>query len=36
MKPNVVIAYPSFGDLAVEQDVLSRIDATIHHVGNLT
>jgi len=36
MKPNVVIAYPSFGDLAVEQDVLSRIDATIQHVGNLT
>ncbi len=36
MKPKVVIAYQSFGDLAVEKNVLSRIDADINHVGDLT
>lgn len=36
MKPKVVIAYPGFGDLAVETEVLSQIDADIHHVGNLS
>jgi D-3-phosphoglycerate dehydrogenase len=36
MKPNVVIAYPGFGDLEVEKRVLSRIDAEIKHVGDLT
>ncbi len=36
MKPKVVIAYQSFGDLEVEKNVLSRIDAEINHVGDLT
>ncbi|CAN5818097.1 C-terminal binding protein [soil metagenome] len=36
MKPKVMIAYQSFGDLEVEKNVLSRIDAEINHVGDLT
>ncbi|HMN27298.1 MAG TPA: C-terminal binding protein [Caldilineaceae bacterium] len=36
MKPKVLIAYSGFGDLAVEQEVLRRIDAEIIHTGDLT
>jgi D-3-phosphoglycerate dehydrogenase len=36
MKPTVVIAYASFGDLDVESQVLRAIDAQIIHTGELT
>ncbi len=36
MKPKVMIAYPGFGDLAVETQILRQIDADIQHIGNLS
>ncbi len=35
MNPTVVIAYPGFGDIDIEREILSAIDARIAHVGNL-
>ena len=35
MNPTVVIAYPGFGDIDIECEILSAIDARIAHVGNL-
>ncbi len=35
MKPKVLIAYPGFGDLTVETEILRQIDADIQHIGNL-
>lgn len=35
MKPKVLIAYPGFGDLTVETEILRQIDAEIQHIGNL-
>ncbi|MBI3958247.1 MAG: C-terminal binding protein [Chloroflexi bacterium] len=31
MKPTVVIAYPPFGDLQIEQDILQRLGGTVLH-----
>ncbi|MFN8492597.1 MAG: C-terminal binding protein [Caldilineaceae bacterium] len=36
MQPKVLIAYPGFGDLTVETQILRQIDAEIQHIGNLT
>lgn len=33
MKPTVVIAYPGFGDIEIEKEILSTIDANVVHVG---
>lgn len=33
MKPVVVIAYPGFGDIEVEKEVLAAIDAEVVHTG---
>ena len=35
MAPTVVIAYPGFGDIRIEEDMLSTIDANVSHVANL-
>ena len=35
MAPTVVIAYPGFGDIRIEEDMLSAIDANVSHVANL-
>lgn len=35
MAPTVVIAYPGFGNIRIEEDVLSTIDANVSHVANL-
>ena len=35
MVPTVVIAYPGFGDIRLEEEVLGAVDATVLHVGNL-
>ena len=31
MKPTVVIAYPPFGDLQIEQEILARLNGTVLH-----
>ena len=36
MKPKVVIAYPGFGDIEVETNILKQIDAEIIHTKDLT
>ena len=33
MKPTVLIAYPGFGDIEIEKEILRTIDAEIIHVG---
>ena len=33
MKPTVVIGYPGFGDIEIEQEILRTIDAEVIHVG---
>ncbi len=33
VKPTIVIGYPGFGNIDVEKEVLSEIDATVIHVG---
>ena len=35
MKMNVVIAYPGFGDIEIEKEILSAAGLEIEHVGNL-
>ena len=35
MNPTVVIAYPGFGDIEIEKEILSTINAQVEHVGNL-
>ncbi|MXY92292.1 MAG: C-terminal binding protein [Caldilineaceae bacterium SB0670_bin_27] len=35
MNMNVVIAYPGFGDIEIEQEILSAAGLEIEHVGNL-
>ncbi len=35
MRPTVVIAYPGFGDIEVEREILARIEVNVEHVGNL-
>ncbi len=35
MNPSVVIAYPGFGDIEIEKEILSTINAQVEHVGNL-
>ena len=35
MNPTVVIAYPGFGDIEIEKEILSAADLQIEHVGNL-
>ena len=35
MNPTVVIAYPGFGDIEIEKENLSTINAQVEHVGNL-
>ena len=35
MKPTVVIAYPGFGDIDIEREILGRIDINVEHVGTL-
>lgn len=35
MQPSVVIAYPGFGDIEVEKDVLRQIDAAVIHTGGV-
>lgn len=35
MNPTVTIAYPGFGDIEIEKEILSRIDARVEHVGSL-
>ena len=35
MKPTVVIAYPGFGDIDIEREILGRIDVNVEHVGTL-
>lgn len=35
MNPTVAIAYPGFGDIEIEREILSAINAKIEHVGNL-
>ena len=32
MKPTVIIAYPGFGDIEIEKEILRTIDAEIIHV----
>ena len=34
MAPTVVIAYPGFGDIRIEEEILSTIDANVSHLGN--
>jgi D-3-phosphoglycerate dehydrogenase len=34
--PKVVIAYPGFGDIEIEQEILRRIDADVVHTGTTT
>src|SRR5215203_3305544 len=33
MKPAVVIGYPGFGDIEIEQEILHTIDAQVIHIG---
>ena len=35
MAPTVVIAYPGFGDIRIEEEMLNTIDANVSHVANL-
>jgi len=35
MRPSVVIAYPGFGDIEVEKEVLRQIDANVIHTGGV-
>ena len=35
MNPTVVIAYPGFGDIEIEREILTRSNAQVDHVGNL-
>ena len=35
MAPTVVIAYPGFGDIRIEEEMLSTIDANVSHLGSL-
>ena len=35
MNANVVIAYPGFGDIEIEREILSAAGLEIEHVGNL-
>lgn len=35
MKPTVVVAYPGFGDIEIEREVLRQIDAEVIHTGNV-
>ena len=35
MNPTVVIAYPGFGDIEIEKEILSTINVQVEHVGNL-
>ena len=35
MKPTIVIAYPGFGDIEIEREILSAAGLEIEHVGNL-
>lgn len=35
MKPTVVVAYPGFGDIEIEREILGRIDVLVEHVGTL-
>ena len=34
MAPTVVIAYPGFGNIRIEEEILSTIDANVSHLGN--
>ena len=35
MAPTVVIAYPGFGDIRIEEEMLNTIDANVAHLGSL-
>ena len=35
MKPTIAIAYPGFGDIEIEREILSAAGLDIEHVGNL-
>ena len=35
MNPTVVIAYPGFGDIEIEKEILGTINVRVEHVGNL-
>jgi D-3-phosphoglycerate dehydrogenase / 2-oxoglutarate reductase len=35
MRPTVVIGYPGFGDIEIEKEILSTIDAEVIHTGSM-